>query len=153
MSSAQVGQEARSLHVEDLVAQAAGLVTQGLEGVALADSHRTYEQDPLLALYELAGGQVPYMLGGNLGVEGKVEALKGLHLLEAGPGHPIDQLLLSPSLHLVLQKKLQEVHIAQMVPLGLPHPQLQGVQHAPQLESLELAMQVMEAGHGRPLCP
>src|SRR3989304_478875 len=111
-----------------------------LDGMTLAYANRADEESPFLSLDELAGGQISYLLSWYLGIEGEVEGLEGLHLFEACPGHPGDQPLVGPALQLILNEHLQEFSVAQMFLLGLPQPEVQRIQHAPELQRLQLTL-------------
>ena len=63
-TAAQVGKEAVGLHKQDIVSGAASLVPQRQSQVSLTHSHRTTEDNGLLAFDKLAGSQLTDILGG-----------------------------------------------------------------------------------------
>lgn len=89
--------------VEDVVAEAAGAVAEGLGDVRLADTGRTDQKDVLVALDEVAGREVDDLGARDLGVEGEVEALEGPLVLESGTADPQAELLAFAALGLVVE--------------------------------------------------
>jgi len=93
----------------------------------------------LVASYEAAGGQVAQLVRWDLGVEGPVELLQRLLLLEAGPVQPLGQHLGLPPVYLVIQQQGQELQVPQLLVLGLGSAQLHGVEHLAQAQRLEFS--------------
>jgi len=81
--------------VEDLVAHAAGAVTERLADMRLADAGRADQQDVLVALDEVAGREVDDLRARDLRVEGEVEGLKGPLVFEVGAAESQRELLVS----------------------------------------------------------
>jgi len=75
MAASEVGEEAVGARVEDLVAQATGTVADGLQDMGFARADWTADDDRLSSFNEVAGGPVPDLLCGHLGIEGEVELL------------------------------------------------------------------------------
>lgn len=80
----------------------------------------------------------------------EVELGQGFDLLEPGLGKPPCQSLLAPAVDLVLEERLQELQIADLVPLGLLQAELQGVKHPAQAQGLQVCLQLV-GHHGRSL--
>ena len=85
-AAGEVGEHLVGVDEEDLVAAAAGFVGEGLAEMALADPGRAVDEDRLVALDELAGGEVEDLGLVELGIEAEVEALEGLGGIEGGAG-------------------------------------------------------------------
>jgi len=92
---AELGEHIVGGDVEDLVAHAAGAVTERLADMRLADAGRADQQDVLVALDEVAGREVDDLRARDLRVEGEVEGLKGPLVFEVGAAESQRELLVS----------------------------------------------------------
>lgn len=79
--------------VEYTVADDTGTMTESLGDVAFPDSGGTDQADVLALSDKSAGSEVDDLRLGDLGVEGKIEVLKGLGMLEARPAQTHVELL------------------------------------------------------------
>ena len=133
---------------EDLVAAAAGLVGEGLAEVTLADPGRAVDQDVLVPLDELAGGEIEDLGLVELRVEAEVEALEGLGGVEGGPAQAEPELALGAALHLVLQEHGEELDEGGRLLDRLAVAHLEGLQDAGEPERAEHGGELMGQFHG-----
>src|SRR5436309_2300154 len=96
---------------------------------------------------------------GLLAIDGRVAAevvaLQGLGRVQVAPAQAQGELLLGPTLHLILQEPCQERDIGPLAVEGLPMPGVQGGEHAGEAQLLELGAQLMLEFHANPpkTCP
>ena len=133
---------------EDLVTPATGFVGQGLGDVALADPGRAVDQDRLVPLDELAGGEVEELGLVELGVEAEVEALEGLGGIEGGAPQAQAELALGAALDLVVQQQGEELDEGGLLLDGLPVADLEGLEDAGQTQGAEHGGELVGQFHG-----
>ena len=103
-----------------------------------------------MAFHEATRGQVAQLLGGDLRVEGPVELLQRLLLLEARAMQPLGEHLRLPPVDLVVEQQSEELDVAEPLILGLGAPHLQGKQHPAQLEGLQFGLELGRLHDGVP---
>jgi hypothetical protein len=111
---------------KDLIALAAGLVTEGLGDMTLACACGAVEQDMLSLFYKSASAKIPDELVVDFGVEGEVKPLDGFFLLEGGSAKAKREFLAFSSFDLVLNQEMEEVEITQGGALSLLEPDIEG---------------------------
>ena len=136
--------------VEDGVAGAAGAVAEGLRDVALADAGLADEQTFSWRSMKLQVGRSMISSLGDLRVEGEVEVLEGLAVLEAGAAQAELELLGVAPFDLVGQQPEEELAMREVVVDGLARAQLEGLQHAGQAQLLEERDQFVSWVHRSP---
>ncbi len=105
-------------------------MAERLGEVALADAGRTDDEDVVLALHEGAGGELEDLGLRDRGVEGEVEVLDGLGVLEVGAADALHELLCLAPLHLVGEQPVEEFGEGEVVVSGLLGAELERLQDA-----------------------
>ena len=144
----QISKEFDGLGKEDIVAFAAGLVTDGLSDVTLTGACRTVEEHVLAFFDKDTSRKIADQSTIELGVKGKVKALQGLFFFKGGPGEPEGEFFRLPSFDFVLNEELKEFPISKLGALCLLEADLQALEHAAQMEDLELVFEVVVEVHG-----
>ena len=144
----EISKEFDGLGKEDDVALAAGLVTDGLSDVTLTRACRAVEEQVLAFFDKDTGRKIPDQSAVELGVKGKVKTLQGLFFLKGGPGESDLEFFGLPPLDFVLNEELKEFPISKLGALCLLEPDLQTLEHAAQMEDLELVLEVVVEVHG-----
>ncbi len=138
---------------QHLVPAAARLVGEGLGEVALAHAGRPVEQDVLVPVHELAGGEVEDLGLVQLGVEAEVEALEGLRGIEGRPAEAEPERGLGPPLHLVLEQQGEELDERAPALDRLAVAHVQGRQDPGEPERAEHGGELRGQFHGGPPSP
>ena len=102
----------------------------GGDGVALADSRRADQENPLMLSDEASGGEFAESSSGELGIEGPVEVGELLDLGDARLFQAAGEEAVTPAVHLILDEKLQEVAVWQSRARGLLEPDGKRFGHA-----------------------
>lgn len=89
---------------EDVIAHAAGLVTEGLGDMTLVCACGAVEEDMLSLFHKGAGAKIPDELVVEFGIEGEVEALDSFFLFEGGSAQAKREFLAFSSFDLVLNE-------------------------------------------------
>src|SRR6266851_9708493 len=144
----EVGQHLRGVDEHDVEAAAAGFVGEGLTEVALADPGRAVEQDVLVALDELTGGEVEDLRLVELGIEAEVEALEGLGGMEGGPTQPQPEPALGAALDFILQEDGEELHEGGLLLDGLAIADVERLEDPGQAQGAEHRGELMSQFHG-----
>ena len=144
----QISKEFDGLGKEDIIAQAAGLVTDGLSDVTLTRACRTVEEHGLAFFDKDTGRKIPDQSAIELGVKGEVKPLQGLFFLKGGPGESEVEFFGLPSLDFILNEELEEFPIFKLGAFRLLEPDLQTLKHAAQTEDLKLVFELVVEVHG-----
>lgn len=147
-SCQQEAQELHSLCKQDIIAEAAGMVTDDLGDVSFSNAGGAAQKHVLVLFDKSAPAQVPDHLGADPGVEGEIEPFKSLFFFETGPGNAQIELFGLPAFHLVLQEKLEELQISQGVLLGLLKSQIEALEKAAQAQRSQLFLELVVEVHG-----
>ena len=141
---------------EHVVPSAAGGVAEGAGQEGFPDPDGAEEDHVLLALEEAEGEELldTVAVEGDRGVP--VEALKGLLFLEAGAGEAQGQVLVIPTIDLVLEHELEEVELRELRLPGVGDAIRERSQDARELRALEDALERWfefdRHGSGSPEC-
>src|SRR5437867_4631126 len=134
---AELGEELVRRGVEDAVAGDAGAVAERLGEVALPDAGLTDEADVLPARDEGAGGELQDLGLRDRRVEGEVEVLDGLRVLEARAAEAHVELLRLAAFHLVGEEPVEEFARRERVVGGLADAEIEGLEDTREAELLE----------------
>ena len=140
------------LAIEDLEAALDGGGSEGFGNVALAGAGRADDEDVLLGVDELQGGEFEYVAPGQAGVVGPVEALEVLVLGQTGEGvTPLEQTGVA-AIELVLDEPGEGFEEVRLVTGHLKRTRLEGGDHAGEAEVLEGAFKLGDR-HGHRAVP
>lgn len=132
---------------EDGVAEAAGVVAEGLGEVGLAGAGRAVEEDVLAARDEEAGGEVADGGGIEGGDGGEVEVFEGFVFLKGGTLEAEVEGVGVAALDLVLKEELEELEVAEAGLASLAEAEIEGIKHAAELEGFELGDEGRRGAH------
>jgi hypothetical protein len=120
---------------------------QRLRQVALAGAGLAVDQDVLVALDELAGGEVEDLGLVQLRIEGEVEAFERLGGIEGGAPQAEAQAALAAALDFVLEQQGEELDVRGLLLDALPVADLEGLEDAGQAEGAEHRGELMGQFH------
>lgn len=119
---AELGEEAGRGDEEDLVAPSHGAVAEGLGEMGLSDARGADEEDVLVAIDEVAGGEIDDLGLWDVGVEQPVENLQGALALETRSGDALLELLAVSPLDLIAEEAQEKLPVVEVDIDGLVSP-------------------------------
>ena len=135
--SAKLGEQLVGGEVQHGVTSYAGTVTDGLSDMALADPGLADQAKVFVAVDKCTGGQVEDFGFGYLGIEGEIEILERLGMVEAGATESEVELFRLTAVYFVGQKPQKKLGRREVVVASLPHAQLERLQDSGQAQFFE----------------
>ncbi len=120
--------------------------------MALSDAGGPNHQHVVVALDEGAGREFEDLGLGDRGIEGEVEVLDGLRVLEVRAPDALHELLRLAPLHLVGEQPVEEFREGEVVVDGLLGAQLERLQDAGEAQLLEHRDEIVSCAHGSSPC-